>query len=79
MRKLPCNKCTYTESEVCDIDIRENAEFFFSESCKVVEEDYMQYFHPIYLKVLYRRLKELGILRKRHIFPTKWAVKASKK
>ena len=77
LRKLCLENRTYKMSELEDIDVRESAELFFKFDCTIREHGYVKYMHPIYQKVLYRRLREVGIPRKREIFPTKWARKAS--
>ena len=64
-------------SELSEIELRESAEMFFKLDDWVYEAPYIKDFHPIYIEVLHRRLKELGIPRKREIFATKWARIAS--
>ena len=65
--------------ELYEIELRENAESFFKSDSDVREESYMEYMHPIYRQVLYRRLRELDIPQRRFIFPSKWACIASKR
>ena len=83
--KLRVVKDTYSKSEVQAIEIRNreltingHAEQFFMLDERVVDCAYIDFMHPIYRKVHERRLKELGIPKKRNIYATKWASIAAK-